>query len=150
MGATMGASVVALPAIWLMVATVVLLYGFAPRLTYLSWALLVAFLLIAEFGALFEWPSWVTDTSPFAHIPKLPAAPMAWGPILVLLVLAAALIAAGLLRRVGDGVRLLAKGEIKTKLTIEVVGASKAAIEAVEKLGGKVILPPVKEEAAAA
>ncbi len=63
---------------------------------------------------------------------------------------AAALIAAGLLRRVGDGVRLLAKGEIKTKLTIEVVGASKAAIEAVEKLGGKVILPPVKEEAAAA
>lgn len=98
MGATMGASVVALPAIWLMVATVGLLYGLAPRLTYLSWALLVAFLLIAEFGALFEWPSWVTDTSPFAHIPKLPAAPMDWGPILVLLVLAAALIAAGTVR----------------------------------------------------
>ena len=84
--------------IWLMVATVVLLYGFAPRLTYLSWALLVAFLLIAEFGALFEWPSWVTDISPFAHIPKLPAAPMAWGSILALLVLAAALIAAGTVR----------------------------------------------------
>jgi large subunit ribosomal protein L15 len=52
----------------------------------------------------------------------------------------AALVAAGLLRRVGDGVRLLAKGELKTALTIEVVGASKAAVEAVEKLGGKVVL----------
>jgi large subunit ribosomal protein L15 len=37
-----------------------------------------------------------------------------------------------------DGVRLLARGELKTKVTIEVTGASKAAIEAVEKLGGSV------------
>jgi large subunit ribosomal protein L15 len=53
-----------------------------------------------------------------------------------------ALVAAGVLRRLGDGVRLLAKGELKTKITIEVAGASKAAIEAVEKAGGKVVLPP--------
>ena len=52
-----------------------------------------------------------------------------------------ALVAAGVLRRVGDGVRLLAKGEIKAAITIEVVGASKAAIEAVERAGGKVVLP---------
>jgi large subunit ribosomal protein L15 len=52
----------------------------------------------------------------------------------------AALVEAGLLRRVGDGVRLLAKGELKTPLTIEVVGASKAAVAAVEKLGGKVVV----------
>jgi large subunit ribosomal protein L15 len=56
----------------------------------------------------------------------------------------AALVEAGLLRRVGDGVRLLAKGELKTPLTIEVVGASKAAVEAVEKLGGKVVLTGAK------
>src|SRR3984885_15211220 len=37
----------------------------------------------------------------------------------------AALVAAGILRRLGDGVRLLAKGELKAPLTIEVVGASK-------------------------
>jgi large subunit ribosomal protein L15 len=60
----------------------------------------------------------------------------------------AALIAAGLLRRLGDGVRLLAKGELKTALTIEVKGASKAAIEAVEKLGGKVIVAAPKPAAA--
>jgi large subunit ribosomal protein L15 len=53
----------------------------------------------------------------------------------------AALVASGLLRRLGDGVRLLAKGELRTAITIEVTGASKAAIAAVEKAGGRVILP---------
>src|ERR1700741_1480106 len=44
-----------------------------------------------------------------------------------------ALVAAGVLRRVGDGVRLLAKGEIKPAITIEVVRAPQAAIASVEK-----------------
>jgi large subunit ribosomal protein L15 len=52
----------------------------------------------------------------------------------------AALVASGVLRRLGDGVRLLAKGKIRTAITIEVAGASKAAIVAVENAGGKVIL----------
>jgi large subunit ribosomal protein L15 len=51
-----------------------------------------------------------------------------------------ALVAAGVLRRAGDGIRLLAKGELKAAITIEVAGASKAAIEAVEKAGGKVVV----------
>lgn len=50
----------------------------------------------------------------------------------------AALNAAGLARGGKDGVRLLAKGEIKAKITIAVAGASKAAVAAVEKAGGKV------------
>ncbi len=59
----------------------------------------------------------------------------------------AALMAAGLVgRRVGDGVRLLANGELKTKITIDLAGASKAAVEAVEKTGGKVVLPEAKEK----
>ena len=52
----------------------------------------------------------------------------------------AALVASGMLRRLGDGVRLLAKGEIRAVITIEVTGASRAAIAAVENAGGKVIL----------
>ena len=52
----------------------------------------------------------------------------------------AALVASRMLRRLGDGARLLAKGEIRTAITIEVTGASKAAISAVENAGGKVIL----------
>lgn len=50
----------------------------------------------------------------------------------------AALNAAGLARGGKDGVRLLAKGELKAKITIAVAGASKAAVAAVEKAGGKV------------
>ncbi len=60
---------------------------------------------------------------------------------------ARALIEAGLVRRALDGVRLLAKGELTAGLTIEVAGASKAAIEAVEKAGGKVNVKPPKRSA---
>jgi large subunit ribosomal protein L15 len=49
-----------------------------------------------------------------------------------------ALVEAGLIRRIHDGLRLLAKGEIKTKISLEVSGASKTAIAAVEKVGGTV------------
>lgn len=45
---------------------------------------------------------------------------------------------AGVIRRVKDGIRLLGKGELSVALTIEAAGASKAAVEAVEKAGGKV------------
>ncbi|MFK7875101.1 MAG: 50S ribosomal protein L15 [Paracoccaceae bacterium] len=46
------------------------------------------------------------------------------------------LIESGLVRRKLDGVRVLAKGEVTSKLSIDVTGASKSAIEAVEKAGG--------------
>ena len=51
------------------------------------------------------------------------------------------LAAAGLIRGNKDGVRLLAKGELKASLNCEVSGASKSTIEAIEKVGGKVTLP---------
>jgi large subunit ribosomal protein L15 len=53
----------------------------------------------------------------------------------------AALIEAGVIRRAKDGVRLLSDGELKAKLTFDIAGASKAAIEKVEKAGGSVKLP---------
>ncbi len=60
------------------------------------------------------------------------------------------LVAAGVIRRKLDGVRVLAKGELKAKLDLTVAGASKTAVEAIEKAGGKITLTrPVKEEAAA-
>jgi large subunit ribosomal protein L15 len=59
---------------------------------------------------------------------------------------AAALVNAGVLRRSRDGVRLLGNGELKSKITISVHGASKSAVAAVEKAGGTVkILAPAKE-----
>ncbi|MDA8539596.1 50S ribosomal protein L15 [Alphaproteobacteria bacterium] len=51
---------------------------------------------------------------------------------------AASLVEAGIIRRELDGVRILAKGALTEKLDFEVAGMSKAAQDAVEKLGGKV------------
>ncbi len=61
-----------------------------------------------------------------------------------------ALKAAGVARGGKDGVRLLGKGELTTKLTFKVAGASKGAIAAVEKAGGKVELIERKDPAALA
>lgn len=52
----------------------------------------------------------------------------------------AALVEAGLLRRAKDGVRVLGSGELTAKVTFEVAHATKSAIEAIEKAGGKVTL----------
>jgi len=62
----------------------------------------------------------------------------------------AAMVTAGVIRRERDGVRLLAKGELKAKLVIKVAGASKAAIAAVEKAGGSVEVKISKKAAAKA
>jgi large subunit ribosomal protein L15 len=60
----------------------------------------------------------------------------------------AALVAAGLVRRVRDGVRLLAQGDLKTKVKVVVTGATASAIAAVEKAGGSVtVTKPVVADA---
>ena len=56
------------------------------------------------------------------------------------------LVEAGVVRRARDGVRILSDGDLKAKLAFDVAGASKAAIEKIEKAGGSVKLP---EKAAA-
>ncbi len=61
---------------------------------------------------------------------------------------AAALVKAGVVRRALDGVRILGDGDIKAKLTLDVAGASKTAIEKIEKAGGSVKLPEPKAAAA--
>ena len=65
---------------------------------------------------------------------------------------AESLVKTGVLRRAKDGLRLLGRGELKAKLAIEVHGASKSAIAAVEKAGGtvKILAPAKKEEGEAA
>ncbi|MEL6781608.1 MAG: 50S ribosomal protein L15 [Pseudomonadota bacterium] len=61
-----------------------------------------------------------------------------------------ALVASGVLRRKKDGVRLLAKGDAPKGAVITVTGASKAAIEAVEKAGGSVTVTGGTEDTAEA
>ncbi len=61
-----------------------------------------------------------------------------------------ALVASGLVRRKLDGVRLLAKGELTSPLTLQLTGASAAAVAAVEKVGGAITLSSPPEAAASA
>ncbi len=62
------------------------------------------------------------------------------------------LVKAKVVRRPKAGMRLLGRGEIKAKLNIEVHGASKTAIAAIEKAGGtvKILAPAKKDEGEAA
>jgi len=65
---------------------------------------------------------------------------------------AESLVKTGVVRRAKGGIRLLGRGELKAKLNIEVHGASKSAISAVEKAGGtiKILAPVEKDEGEAA
>lgn len=53
----------------------------------------------------------------------------------------ASLIAAGVVKKPKDGLRILSDGELKAKIAIVADGASKAAVEKIEKAGGSVKLP---------
>ncbi len=56
-----------------------------------------------------------------------------------------ALLKAKIINRKKDGVKLLGNGELKAKVTLTVAKATKSAIEAVEKAGGKVDIIAIKE-----
>ena len=60
-----------------------------------------------------------------------------------------ALVKSGLVRRRLDGIRILAKGEVTAKLALTVTGASRSAVEAVEKAGGSLTLLAPRAEAPA-
>lgn len=55
---------------------------------------------------------------------------------------AKALVAAGVVRRAHDGVRLLGRGALKSKVTLDLAGASASAVKAVEAAGGTITLAP--------
>ena len=59
------------------------------------------------------------------------------------------LVSTGVIRRKLDGIRVLAKGELTSALTLTVTGASAAAVEAVAKAGGKLTVTAPQADAAA-
>lgn len=60
------------------------------------------------------------------------------------------LVAAGVLRRTKDGVRVLGTGELKAKLNLVVWSASAGAVKAIEAAGGTVVQERIAAEAKAA
>ncbi len=95
-GRVLSGALVQIPATWVLTGIAVALFGLAPRFVSLSWAALVAFVLLGELGAVLDVPAFVMELSPFAHVPKAPAAGITVAPLLWLGLVAAGLIAAGL------------------------------------------------------
>ncbi|MEV0290179.1 ABC transporter permease [Kribbella sp. NPDC050820] len=92
----LAAAAVQLPAIWLVTALVVVLFGLAPKLVTGAWVLFGIFLLIGQFGALFDLPQAVMNLSPYGHTPRLPGGHFSVTPVIWLTAIAAALTATGL------------------------------------------------------
>ncbi|HEX6711383.1 MAG TPA: hypothetical protein VF068_13720 [Rubrobacter sp.] len=94
----LGAAIVQLPAVWVLVGVTVALFGVLPRFVGSgSWAVLAACVLIEEFGRPLQLSKRLLDLSPFAHVPNLPGAEVSAAPLAWLSLIAANLIAAGLL-----------------------------------------------------
>ena len=96
LGRLVVAALVQIPAVWLIVGIVVAAFGLVPRLIVLGWVALTAFVLLGEFGSLFNLSQSVMDISPFAHVPRMPGGAFAVAPMLWLTLVAAGLIAIGL------------------------------------------------------
>jgi ABC-2 type transport system permease protein len=87
---------VQLPAIWVVVGVTTALYGLAPRFTSVTWAVLAAWLLLAQLGEILQLNQWLLNLSPFTHVPRYPGADLVWLPLAMLALVSCALTAAGL------------------------------------------------------
>ncbi len=96
-GSAIGATLAQLPAVWLIGALAVLLYGAIPTYAGAAWAVAGTALALGWVGPALDLPQGVLDLSPFAHLPRLPGAQaLSWAPLLTLTALAVAFTGAGL------------------------------------------------------
>ncbi|AFM18627.1 putative exporter of polyketide antibiotics [Mycolicibacterium chubuense NBB4] len=91
----LGTAAVQLPAVWLLAAVTVALFGVLPRFTPVGWGVLVAFIAVFMLGSLSGAPQWLLDLEPFTHVPHVGIGDFTPVPLLWLLTLDAALIALG-------------------------------------------------------
>ena len=91
-----GSAAVQLPAVWLLSAVTLVLFGLAPRFTPVAWGALVGFIALYLIGSLAGYSQWLLDLEPFAHTPRV-GADFTAVPLLWLLAIDAVLIALGIM-----------------------------------------------------
>jgi ABC-2 type transport system permease protein len=92
----LGGAMVQLPAVWVLSAVTVVLFGLLPRYAAAAWAALVVCLLVGLVGPALRLSQWVLDISPFTHLPRLPGADVTATPLGWLVAVAAVLGIVGL------------------------------------------------------
>lgn len=90
-----GGALAQLPAVWVLTAITLALFGVLPRLAVGAWAVLVVFLLFGQFGQILRLPQWVLDLSPFTHLPRTLGGEVATTPLLWIGLIVVALLAVG-------------------------------------------------------
>jgi ABC-2 type transport system permease protein len=96
-GKVLAGTLIQLPAVWTVTAFAFAAFAWLPRAGWLRWLAWVWVFIVLYFGGLLGMPDWLQGVSPFFHIGSYPAEPVAWGPLVVLTVVAAAFTAAGYL-----------------------------------------------------
>jgi ABC-2 type transport system permease protein len=92
----LGGALVQVPAVWVLSAVAVLLFGLLPRYASAAWAALALCLLLSLVGSAMGLSQWVLDISPFTHLPRLPGADVTALPLVLLVVVALGLSVVGL------------------------------------------------------
>ncbi|TDW15113.1 ABC transporter permease [Kribbella kalugense] len=92
-----GAALAQLPAVWVLAAIAIAIFGFFPQLSMVSWAGPVICILIGLVSAGVATASWIRDISPFTHLPSLPGGSVTAGPLIALLAIAIVVGFAGLI-----------------------------------------------------
>jgi ABC-2 type transport system permease protein len=90
-----GASLVTVPPVLVLTGITVALYGLVPKAALGAWAALAVVAVVGFLGEVLRLPAWTRDLSPFEHVPAVPAVDVRWLPLVVLVAVAAALVAAG-------------------------------------------------------
>ena len=89
------AGFVHLPAMWIMVGLAVLLIGFIPKLSSLTWAYLGYSFFVVYLGDMLQLPDWLAKLSPFGHIPQVPIEEVRLSTMVILIIIAILSIVAG-------------------------------------------------------
>lgn len=95
-GELLAAALAYSPALWVVGGVAMLLFGFVPRWTPLSWIVIIYAFVVVYFGPILKTPDWMNNLSPFGHVPDLPVASFDAVPLLILTAVAAAVVGAGL------------------------------------------------------
>ncbi len=91
----LGTALAQLPAVWLLAAVTLALFGLTPRFTPAAWGVLVAFVAVYLVGSLAGLPQWLLDLEPFAHVPRVGSGEFTAVPLLWLAAIDVVLIALG-------------------------------------------------------